>query len=616
MRTVWLLAFLVVGPAAAPARAQTPDGAQLFEKHCASCHVGAELGRVPDRRALGERTPNSILDALVGGVMAVQGAALTDPERRAIAEHLTGRPIERSDRNAAIRRCTETPAPMQLDGPSWNGWGVSLVNARFQPAENARLPPDSVPRLRLKWAFGFPGAASARALPAVVGGRLFIGSESGGVYALDAKSGCAYWSFAAKAGVRTAMTVAAHAGASGGGSHAVYFGDVAANVYALDANTGQLLWTRKIDDHTHARITGSPAFDGETLYVPVAGVGEEGAGSGPTYSCCTFRGSVVALIATTGAVRWKTYTIRDPPSPRGKTKQGQVAMGPSGASVWSAPTIDLKRRVLYVGTGNLFSGPHRSTADAILAMSLDTGAIKWVNQRTLGDISIGGCRNPKAKRPNCPAREVGPDLDFGASPMLVRLSDGRDLLVAGQKSGITWALDPDHSGEIVWMYRAGRGGPMGGTEWGTASDGEFAFVPISDDQSAIYQRTGDTPGGLHAVHLTTGKRAWFTPGPPARCGSGPGCSAAQSAAITAIPGVVFSGSIDGVLRAFSAKDGAIVWEFDTNRDFETVNGVQARGASIGGPGPVVVDGMVYVNSGYSLGGRPGNVLLAFEATQP
>jgi polyvinyl alcohol dehydrogenase (cytochrome) len=353
------------------------------------------------------------------------------------------------------------------------------------------------------------------------------------------------------------------------------------------------------------------------LYVPVNAVGEEGAGSGPTYACCTFRGSVVALTAQTGEVRWKTYTISDAPKPRGKSKTGQIAWGPSGAGIWSAPTIDEKRRVLYVGTGNQFSGPRRSAGDAIIAMALDSGAIKWINQRTVNDISIGGCRDPKAvKRPNCPERPVGPDVDFGASPMLIRLPNGRDLVIAGQKSGIAWGMDPDLEGEVVWDYRAGRGGPMGGIEWGTATDGELAYLPISDDQSAIYEREGDTPGGLHAIHVATGRRAWFTPPPPPRCGSGRGCTAAQSAAITAIPGVVFSGSIDGVLRAYSAKDGSIVWEFDTNREFETVNGVQAKGASIGGPGPVVVDGMLFVNSGYSLGGRPGNVLLAFDATQP
>jgi polyvinyl alcohol dehydrogenase (cytochrome) len=612
----WRLAavVLVLGTTAGQARAQTADGASLFERHCATCHVGADIGRAPDRKALAERTPESILDALVSGVMAVQGGGLSDTDRRTLAEYLTGRRLG-TDPQPTTRRCAAvTPLGDASAGPRWNGWGATLTNSRFQAADQARLPADRVPSLRLKWAFGFPGASSARAQPAVVAGRLFVGSESGVVYSLDARTGCTYWSFAAKAGVRTAMIVGPRAAAAGTRGYALYFGDIKANVYALDASSGELLWTRKIDDHQHARITGAPAFDGQYLYVPVNGVGEEGAGSTPGYACCTFRGSVVALAAATGNVRWKRYTIDEAPTPRGKTASGQVAWGPSGASVWTSPTIDLKRRMLYVGTGNMFSGPPKKTSDAIIAMDLDSGTVKWVSQGTPDDISVGGCRdlNLQKRRPNCPPGEVGPDVDFGSSPMLVSLPRGRDLVVAGQKSGVTWAFDPDHEGAVVWQYRAGRGGPMGGTEWGTASDGDLAYVPISDDQSAIYARAGDTPGGLHAVRLATGERAWFAAPPPPRCGSGRGCSAAQSAAITAIPGIVFSGSIDGVLRAFSTRDGSIVWEFDTNREFDTVNGVKALGASIGGPGPVVVDGMLYVNSGYSTGGRPGNVLLAFE----
>jgi polyvinyl alcohol dehydrogenase (cytochrome) len=503
--------------------------------------------------------------------------------------------------------------------PRWNGWGVSPTNARFQPADQAGLTAEQVPRLRLKWAFGFPGASSARAQPAVADGRVFVGSENGVVYALDAKSGCTLWTFAAKQNVRTAITVGTRSDGRGGTAYTLYFGDGSAQVYAVDAAGGELVWMRKIDNHPHARITGSPTLFEGRLYVPVAGVGEEGAGSTPGYNCCTFRGSVVALDAGTGAVRWKTYTIPEPPKMRGKSARGTALWGPSGASVWSAPTIDAKRHLLYVGTGNAFSGPKTETSDAVIAMDLESGTIKWVNQRTEGDISIGGCRDAYKRRPDCPKGDVGPDLDFASSPMLITLPGGRDLLVAGQKSGVAWGLDPDNEGRVLWQYRAGSGGPFGGIEWGTATDGERAYLPIADDHAALYSRPEDkaeasrSPGGLHAISLETGERTWYAPPPPVKCTAGPGCSPAQSAAVTAIPGVVFSGSFDGGLRAFSAKDGAVLWEFDTNREFETVNGVKAKGASIGGPGPVVVDGVVYVNSGYgAVGGRPGNVLLAFD----
>ncbi len=613
-----LLAMLLASTAAAaPAWAQT-DGATLFERHCAACHAGPGTDRAPTREALRQRLPEAIVDALVTGVMRTQGAELSDAEHRTVAEYLAGRKLG-SVQQATTERCaTAQPLSDPAQRPGWNGWGATLTNSRFQSADQASLTAEEVPRLRLKWAFGFPGASSARAQPTIAAGRLFVGSENGAVYALDAKTGCTVWTFAAKAGVRTAMTIAPRVGPRGGSAYTLYFGDGRAQVYAVDADTGALVWTRTIDDHPHARITGSPTFYEGRLYVPVAGVGEEGAGSAAGYACCTFRGSVVALDAATGAVRWKTYTIQEAPKPRGKGARGQIAWGPSGASVWSAPTIDAKRGMLYVGTGNLFSGPDQPSSDAIVAMNLEFGTVKWINQRTAGDISIGGCRDRHTRKPNCPD-EVGPDLDFASSPMLVTLPSGRDLLIAGQKSGIAWALDPDDEGKVVWQYRAGKGGPFGGIQWGTATDGEHAFLPIADDHAQLYSRPEDkrqaaqAPGGLHAVRLDTGERAWHAPPPPLKCASGPGCGPAQSAAVTAIPGVVFSGSFDGGLRAFSAKDGSILWEFDTNREFETVNGATAKGASIGGPGPVIVDGMLYVNSGYGgLGGRPGNVLLAFE----
>jgi polyvinyl alcohol dehydrogenase (cytochrome) len=161
--------------------------------------------------------------------------------------------------------------------------------------------------------------------------------------------------------------------------------------------------------------------------------------------------------------------------------------------------------------------------------------------------------------------------------------------------------DPDKQGQVIWQYRAG----LGGIEWGFAADSENVYLPVADGNAP-------TPGGLHAVKIANGQRVWYTPPQPLKCRKGPGCSGAQSAAITVIPGVVFSGAIDGGFRAFSARDGSIIWEYDTNREFKTVNGVPAKGASINGPAPVVVDGMVYISSGYgAVGDRPGNVFLAF-----
>jgi polyvinyl alcohol dehydrogenase (cytochrome) len=493
----------------------------------------------------------------------------------------------------------QTTAPLTdpAAGPRWNGWGASVTNARFQPTTQAGLRAADIPKLKLKWAFGIPNVSQARSQPAVVGGRLFMASDSGMVYALDPKSGCTYWTFKAQAGVRAAISV---------DRAAIYFADTKANAYALDRATGKPLWIRRVDDHPFAKSTGAPTLYEGRLYVTAAGVGEETSATRPDYECCTFRGSVSALDAATGEVLWKAYTIPESPKPRGKSSTGAQLWGPSGAGVWSAPTIDARRGLVYVATGNGYSDPPQKTSDAVIAFDLKTGAMKWSRQVTPKDVWVLGCnsRPDQPPNPSCPD-DVGPDFDFAASPILTTLPNGRDLIVIPQKSGVAYALDPDKEGQIVWQYRFGRGSPIGGV-WGAAVDAEHAYFSAADYNTPA-------PGGLHAVRLDTGERAWYTaPKQPPLCGTAPLCSTAQSAALTVIPGVVISGSADGGIRAYSSRDGSLLWEFDTNRPFETVNAVKASGGSFDGPGAVVADGMLYVTSGNGgLVGRPGNVLLAF-----
>ena len=572
-------------------RAQSVSGEQVFKERCASCHNGAADSRAPAPDALRSRSPQAIIESLVNGAMRTQGARLTGLERRTVAEFLTGRSVEGDVAGAAGGRCDAVARA--TDGTSvraWRGWSPAADNRRFQSAAEAGVAVSQVPSLSLRWTFGFPDASSSWAQPSVAAGRVYVGSQNGTVYALDAARGCVYWTFAAAGGVRTAIAL---------GSDLVYFGDTAANVYALEITTGAQRWRRSVETHSLARATGSPTLYDGRLYVPTSSY-EEAQGADPLYGCCTFRGSVTALDAATGTVVWKTYTIPSEPQRRGTSTAGVPLWGPSGAAIWSAPTIDATRGALYVATGNLYSGPAHPSANAVIALDLKSGAVRWSKQVTPGDVYLTNCR---AGNPNCPETN-GPDVDFGSPPMLAN-AGGRDLIVIGQKSGLGFAMDPDTSGEIVWEYRAGRGGVLGGIEWGSAVDGERAYFAVSD-------MTSPQPGGLHAVTLATGQRAWFTPPKPPVCAAGRGCNAAQSAAVTVIPGLVFAGSNDGALRVYSSADGAILWEFDTNRDFPTVNGVPGRGASMIGPGPVVAGGMVFVTSGYgAFGGRPGNVLLAF-----
>jgi polyvinyl alcohol dehydrogenase (cytochrome) len=476
--------------------------------------------------------------------------------------------------------------------PAWNGWSPDASNARFQPAEAAQIPVDQVAKLHLKWAFGFPGAKAVLGAPAIAGGRVFLGVDTGTVYSLDAATGCLYWSFQAGAGVRSAVTVERI-----GARTLAFFGDLKANAYAVDAATGELAWKAHVEEHPRALITAAPkVFEGR-VYVPVAS-GEEGAGVNPNYPCCTFRGSVVALDAATGRELWKTFTIADAPKQVGKNTNGVARWAPAGGGVWNSPTIDAQRHVLYVGTGDAYTEPAPPTTDSILAIDLATGRIVWSVQDTPNDAWLVGCNGAKIPE-NCP-KTLGPDHDFGASPILKNLADGRTLLIAGQKSGNVWAHDPDRKGAVVWRTALVNNT----TEFG----GKIVWGGAADDQKAYF---GLGPGGIAAVALRDGERQWFTPLPPAPAvASHPG----QEGALSAIPGVVFSGGFDGVLRALDSGSGRVLWEYDTVREFETVNGVAAKGGSLSVAGPTVAGGMLFAGSGYVgvRNGMPGNVLLAFS----
>jgi len=511
--------------------------------------------------------------------------------------------------SASISKCAHNPDgfPQRFDGPRWNGWGADINNSRFQPAAMAGLTPEQVPRLQLKWAFGFPGASSAEAQPTIVGGLLFVGGGDRKIYALDAKSGCIRWTFATEAVVRTAISVGPIAGTD---QFAVFFGDVRASAYAVNATTGALIWKTKVENHPAARIVGAPTLYSGVLYVPVSS-SEELTGSQPTYQCCTFRGSVVALDSATGRQIWKAYTIPEAPRPTNRNAIGTQLYGPAGAAVWSAPTIDVQRHAVYVATGNSYSNPPAETSDAILAFDLATGRMLWHRQTTAKDSFVVACYG--TDQTNCP-EDHGPDSDFGQSPILVSLHNGRRVLVVGQKSGVVYALDPDQEGKILWQTRVGKGGPFGGIMWGSAADEERVYVANSDLRGSM-SPDPVAGGGLFGLDLATGKVSMQVP--PVPCGDRNQCSPALSAAVTEIPGVVFSGGVSGYLRAYATADAKLLWEVDTARDYATVNSVSAHGGAMDGPGPTIVDGMLYVASGYAQwGGLPGNVLLAFEVRKP
>jgi polyvinyl alcohol dehydrogenase (cytochrome) len=588
-------------------------GGRLFGDKCASCHGNSQVANAPDPATLKRMTPEHIYQVLSTGDMKEMAKDLTDSDKRDIAIFVGGRRMidtEKADAKSMPNVCSANPPIRDVNSrPAWNGWGAHLSNTRFQRAREADLSPGQVSRLKLKWAFGVPGATSMYGQPTIVDGRVFFGSDAGYVYSLDVETGCVHWSFQAQAGVRTAITIGPLKFSPA--KFAAYFGDIHGNTYAVDASNGELLWKVSIDPHPLSRITGAPALYGGRLYVPVASLEEVESGS-PNYVCCTFRGMVAALDAQTGKQLWKTYTIPQTPKVIRKNSIGKDVLGPSGAGVWAAPAIDPKRHALYIETGNAFSEPATDMSDAVVALDMDTGKILWSVQATPKDVWHGGCgrglglgrhavgRGPAPQIPypveNCP-ENGGPDQDFSGGAILVTLSNGKDTLVAGQKPGIVWGLDPDRKGAVLWRQDINR----------TNANSGIIFGGAADDQNAYFNlRSGD----LVAEDLNTGLEKWHVPlPPPEQMKAHPG----QTAAVTVIPNVVFSAGLDGMVRAFTAFDGRLLWEYNTAQEFQTINGITAAGGSIGSAGVTVAQGMVFVGSGYTgfQSGVPGNVLLCF-----
>jgi polyvinyl alcohol dehydrogenase (cytochrome) len=594
LRTFALLTVVAALPCVAAV-----SGEAVYQRRCASCHDSASE-TAPPRDALKQLSVARILRTLDFGVMVNIANPLDREEREAVASYLG---VQRPDAPVPQRAyCADRTVNIGASpNPAWNGWGPDLSNTRYTTSGGIAL--NQVGKLKLKWAYGFEGDVTAFGAPTVLGRTLFVGGAGGAVQALSTDSGCVRWVYQADGPVRSAIVAVPN-----GKTHVLVVTDLIGWAYGVEAETGRLLWKKKPEPHESTKLTGTAAVYDGIVFIPAASW-EETRATNPDYPCCTFRGSVTALRAKNGTEVWKTYTIREKPKEIEKAPGSVGTWGPSGAGVWGSPTLDAKRGLLYIATGDNYSTPATDLSDAVLALELKTGRIVWSKQVTPGDVFSGSCTG------SCP----GPDYDFGSSVLIEKLPNGNDVLLAGQKSGVVYALDPDRKGAVLWQTRVGKGGTNGGVQWGMASDGQKVYAAVSDlvrkaPPGAIV-KVGLPPdptqgGGLTALRISDGEKVWYAPPPP--CGTKPACSPAQPAAVTAIPGVVFSGSDDGHLRAFATEDGRVIWDFDTVRDYATANGGRGKGGSLDGAGPVIAGGMLFVNSGYARnGGISGNVLLAF-----
>ncbi len=581
-----------------PIDPETHPGKELFEANCLMCHNGT-VPKAPAVVWLEMLEPDMVLASMKTGIMKEQAADLSETEQRQVAEYLARIELSSYTPPPPPPMCTGDDIKFTGGPPAKVGWGHDT--SRFVSAEIGGVEGRDLANLKLKWAFAYPGSNRARSQPAVGWNTIFVGSQTGTVYAFDLEKGCTKWTHRASAEVRTAIVADAE-------NKRLYFGDVLGRVYALDAMTGKRLWQVKADPHPNATITGTPTLGGGVLAVPISSL-EVTSAADPKYDCCTFRGAVLALDPATGKEKWKTYTVPEPAKEQGKTSAGARILGPSGAPVWNSPAYDAKRNRFYFGSGENYSSPADANSDALFAVDAGTGKKLWQVQFTAKDAWNVGCMMGNE---NCPM-ENGPDLDLAASPIIVPIGAGKDMIVAGQKSGEAFGVDP-MTGKIVWKQRLGHGGTQGGVHFGMAAEGTTLYVPIVDMADTYDGRTYDKAlngAGIHAVNAATGKILWRQKADNV-CDGKKYCDPGISAAVTAIPGAVLAGHLDGRLRGYDGKTGKVLWSFNTMQEFDTITGVKARGGGMSGPGPAVYNGHVIVNSGYGLYFHmPGNVMLVF-----
>ena len=584
------------------ATTEVADGMALYQEHCAACHDG-QVPRAPHMITFSTIGADTILNAMNNGVMRAQASALSATEREVLAGFLAG---EAMAPPKPILACADPMNELaSSDAAAMQGWGGNAKNRRH--SDGAGLDRNNVDQLALKWVFAYPGALRARSQPLVHDGVIFVGSQSGDIYALDLESGCAHWTYSAGAEVRSSLSLGQVPGRD---DPVLYMGDFSATVHAIDASDGSLVWRASVGDHPDATITGSPKLHDGSLYVPISS-SEWATAADPGYACCTFRGGVASVDVASGELNWRAHVIEEPAVETGETNPfGAARKGPAGAPVWNSPTIDAERGVLYVGTGEAYTSPAADTSDAVLAFSLATGERQWAKQLLGGDAWNMACFIGEAA--NCP-EEDGPDLDIGASTVLWSGGE-RDYLLVGQKSGDVYALDPDNGGAVVWHNKVGRGGFLGGVHWGMSANDDSLFVPIAD--TTITGRfTGPVSPGIHALDPASGEVRWYTPSVADCEGKSPipVCDQGMSAAITSTDQLVFAGSLDGNIYVYDSLSGEILWSFDTFGDFESVSGDTALGGSIESDGPVLYKGHVLINSGYQFGARmPGNALMVFS----
>lgn len=582
---------------------QNADGKALYFKHCANCHEGDTKGQAPSRNVLLIGSARSIYNALDSGRMASFGAALSEQEKVQVAEFVAAKPLVNEHYPEAAfcdSKVSAKQSPLW-----WNGWGGNSSGDGFKNAELAKLSKTAVANLELAWAFALPGVTQMRTVPAIFGDSLIYAGQSSQVLSLNKNTGCIQWLVETEFPIRGGVIVSE----ASEQPRIAFTGDGRSNVYAINTRSGKLLWQTNVAQHQESSITAAPAIYQNTLFIALSS-GEAIASADPNYPCCTSSGELVALDTTSGKIKWRYKTIKQQPKAVGKNRVGTSIYAPSGAPVWATPTVDAARETVYIGVGQNYTRPSTDTSDAIIAIDINTGQEKWRFQATKYDAWNIDCYNQNPA--NCPT-PTGPDFDFGMAP-IIHKTQSHDWLLAGQKSGTVWVLNPEN-GSVVWHRQIAKGTARGGIHWGMSADANTLYAPVGDHGPIMFDQFPklDRAPGLYALDIETGNLRWQQPFPNDSCTNKTGCVAANSGATTSIEGVVFATGLDGFIRAYATQNGQLLWQFDSHKPFDTINGIEGAGGAIDSVRPIVADGMLYLNSGYGFAGQmPGNVLLAFK----
>ncbi len=610
-------AGLALGVLAAPALAQTPPdhpGRAVYEKTCSTCHATPVNARAPTLVGLQVMTPQRLREVISeGGIMAPMAAGLSEKEKADLIAWLTaGQATAPASWTDAIMCSAEKRAVSASATVVSGGFGVDGAQTRSYTSTQAGLKKADLGNLEVAWAIAFPGQGSGTGASILSDGTMFV---TGGqkVVALDAATGCAKWTYAASSRNTPAIGEI-------GGKKVIAF-SVGRDIHVLDAATGALVWKASGQpvNGTGGAVRGGVIFARDKIVVPLSASGVA-SGANPKSECCSGHGSVVVLNAKDGSHAWEWHTMKEPEYNGQVSSAGVKQKGPSGAPIWSVPVYDAKRNHIIVTSGENTSHPGTDTSDAVIAIDLDTGKVAWQYQAMAADVWNMACDVESGKNgPNCPVLFGGDgrDYDFGAGAV-VTSAGGKDIVLAGQKSGHAWALDAN-TGKVLWSQRVGEGTALGGVHWGITTDGTNMIVPINDPLISPDPKFV-SKAGLYAFNLKTGKPAWSFAAKPDCAGERnklvTNCETRYgfSAAPLVIDGAVVGATLGGQVYVLDSKTGAVINKLDTIGPQKTLNSaVAGKGGSIDSHGVSAGFGMIFVNSGYgSFSQTPGNVLIAYK----